>query len=199
MNETWEKLQKIAEESGGIIKTAQVENEGIGRTALKKYVDESMLVRESQGIYTVNNNMIDEYKLLQARSRKLVYSYGTALYLHEMSDRVPHTIDVSVPQGYNGSRIKKENPDVRFHYVKKKLWELGIEEIRTSLGNMVYVYNKERCICDLVRDKKQMDTQIYAQAIKEYFVGEYNTRKIIKYSREFGIEDAIRNYMEVLS
>lgn len=59
-------------------------------------------------------------------------------------------------------------------------------------------YDIERCLCDLIRDKKSVDTQIYAQAIKEYFSGKFNARKIIKYARAFNIETKVRTYMEVL-
>lgn len=43
--------------------------------------------------------------------------------------RESHGIDVTVPQGYNASRIKKDYPSIHFHYVKKELWELGIISI----------------------------------------------------------------------
>ena len=47
--------------------------------------------------------------------------------------------------------------------------------------------------------KKEIDKQLYIQAIREYFGGEYNARKIIKYSKQFGIEEKIRDYMDVLT
>ncbi|NLD10317.1 type IV toxin-antitoxin system AbiEi family antitoxin domain-containing protein [Aminicella lysinilytica] len=199
MDNKWNKLQEIADESNGIIKTSQIEEEGLSRTILKKYVDDHLLVRESQGIYTLNNAMKDEYKVLQARSQRMVFSYGTALYLHGMSDRVPHIIDVTVPQGYNASRIKRENSNVRFHYVGNELWDMGLVAVNTPLGNSVIVYDKERCICDLIHSKRNIDKQLYTQAIKEYFGGNYNLRKIIKYSKRFGIEEIVRSYLEVLS
>lgn len=43
-----------------------------------------------------------------------------------------------------------------------------------------------------------MDKQIFTQAIKEYFNTKPNLRKLIKYSKNFGIEDTIRIYTEVL-
>ena len=116
-----------------------------------------------------------------------------------MSDRVPHNIDVTVPQGYNVSRIKKDYPSIHFHYVKKELWELGIIETKSPMGAVVKVYDKERCICDLIRDKKNMDMQLYTQAVKEYFKSGSNTRKILKYGKQFGVEEKLRTYMEVLS
>lgn len=199
MNAAFEIIREIAENSDGIIMTKQIEEAGIRRTRIKTLVESGFLVKESQGIYSLANMLVDEYKLIQLRSEKIVFSYGTALYLHSMSDRVPHTIDVTVPQGDNVSRIKKDHPAIRFHYVSKERWDLGIMTIKTPMGAKVKVYDKERCICDLIRDKQAMDMQLYIQAIQEYFKLENNARKLLKYGKKFGIEEKIRTYMEVLS
>lgn len=191
------KIKALADDAG-LITTKQIEEAGISRASIKTYLDNELLVRESHGIYALSNSLVDEYKLIQKRSEKIIFSHGTALYLHGMSDRVPHMLDASVPQGDNVSRIKKDHPTIRFHYVKKELWDLGVVQIITPLGSMVAVYDKERCICDLIRDKKKMDMQLYVHAMKEYFKTENNSRKIIKYSKVFGIEDELRTYMEVL-
>lgn len=41
--------------------------------------------------------------------------------------------------------------------MKKELWDLGITEIQLPMGATVKAYDKERCICDLIRDKKNID------------------------------------------
>ena len=185
MDKIWNQIERLVNESNGMITTAQVEADGISRTALKKYVDEGQLVRVRKGLYT-------------ARSGKALFSYGTALFLWGLSDRVPHTIDVTVPHGTNVTKIKRDNPQVRFHYVNSILFELGKAETTSPQGATVLLYDKERCICDLIRDKKEMDMQLYTQAIKEYFRTGANSRKLLKYGKQFGIENLIRIYMEVL-
>lgn len=60
------------------------------------------------------------------------------------------------------------------------------------------LYDKERCICDLIRDRAQVELQLYTQAIKDYFKSGSNNRRLLKYSKIFGIEDKVRMYMEVL-
>ena len=108
MDKIWNQIEHLVNESNGMITTAQVEADGISRTALKKYVDEGQLVRVRKGLYTVENYLADEYALLQARSGKALFSYGTALFLWGLSDRVPHTIDVTVPHGTNVTKIKRD-------------------------------------------------------------------------------------------
>lgn len=191
-------IQQIAENSDGIITTKQVEEAGLSRTILKSLVEEGILDKESKGIYSLADYLTDEYKVIQMRSEKAIFSYGTALYLLGLSDRTPHFFDVSVPQGCNVSRIKKGNPTLRFHYVKKEWWNIGITSIRTPFGGIVNIYNKERCICDLIRNKNDVDIQLFTQALKDYFKQKCDIRLLDEYGKVFGIDEKIRTYIEVL-
>lgn len=198
MGEKIEIIYEKAEKSDGLITTKEIETLGIGRYKIKDYVDEGLLVRESKGIYSVVKEMPDEYAALQKRSQKAIYSYGTALFFHGLSDRVPRTIDMTLPQGYNAGRLKKANPDLRIHYVRPEVLELGVEDLKTPQGSVVRAYNKERCICDLIKNRNKVDKQIFTQAVKTYFSEPYNPREIIKMARVIGVENEVRKYMEVL-
>lgn len=198
MNKKIDVIYKQAQESDGLITTKEIEGLGIGRYNIKDYLSEGLLVRESKGIYSVAKEMPDEYAVIQKRSQKAIYSYGTALFFHGLSDRVPRTIDLTLPQGYNASRLKKANPGLRIHYVQPDVLNLGVEELKTPQGSMVRAYNKERCICDLIKNQKRVDKQVFTQAIKMYFSGAYNPRAIIKMARDIGVQSEVRKYMEVL-
>ena len=198
MGEKIEIIYEKAEKSDGLITTKEIETLGIGRYKIKDYVDEGLLVRESKGIYSVVKEMPDEYAALQKRSQKAIYSYGTALFFHGLSDRVPRTIDMTLPQGYNAGRLKKANPDLRIHYVRPEVLELGVEDLKTPQGSVVRAYNKERCICDLIKNRNKVDKQIFTQAVKTYFSEPYNPREILKMAKVIGVENEVRKYMEVL-
>lgn len=199
MDLIWQQMQNIAEHNNGLIQTRDVEAAGISRPMLRKYVDAGKLVQVRKGIYVLTDGLADEYALLQTQSPKAVYSYGTALYLWGLSDRTPHIIDVTFPRGTNASRLKRDNKNLRCHYVDPQIYEIGITEIRSPQGAVVRLYDKERCICDLIRGKDQVDLQIYSQALKDYFKDKPNARKLLKYGKLFGITEMIRTYMEVLT
>lgn len=198
MSDVWKRIQNIAEENDGSFTTRQIEEAGISRAYLKTYVDKLLLIRTAHGHYALPDSLPDEYAILQKRSHVLLFSYGTALYLWGMSDRVPHHFDVTVPSGTNISRIRKDYPDLRVHYVKKDLFDIGITNTPTTMGNQVRLYNKERCICDLIRARNDIDMQLFSGAIKIYFSNHPDMRKLLKYGKQFGIEDKIRIYSEVL-
>ena len=87
---------------------------------------------------------------------------------------------------------------MRFHYVKPEVLLEGVKTVITPQGYQVKVYDEERCLCDLIKDKKKIDKQLFTQAVKEYCAGPHSARKLLKMARLFGVEDDTRIYMEVL-
>ena len=193
-----DKLKLLIEQNGGIVSARDIQKAGIERVFLYDSLEKGIILKESHGNYVLADEQPDEYRIIQSRSEKLIFSHGTALFLHGISDRVPHALDITVPQGDNVSRIKKRYENTKFHYCKKELWDLGIVTLKTSQGYDVRVYDLERCICDLIKDKKSIDVQVYTQALKEYFGEKCNPRKIVKYARMLNVEQKVRIYMEVL-
>lgn len=198
MDKILEEIKSIAEDNNGFVKTSQIEAAGISRPMLKKYTESGHLEQVRKGLYVLSDGLADEYALLQAQSNKIVFSYGTALFIWGLSDRTPHYFDITLPRGTNASRLKRDNSDLRCHYVQKDIYDLGITETNSPQGGIVKLYDRERCICDLIKDKDQMELQLFTQAIKDYFKSKPNNRKLLQYGKVFGIEDKIRTYMEVL-
>ena len=165
---------------------------------LRKYTDAGKLEQVRKGVYILTDELVDEFALLQTQSKKAIYSYETALYLWGLSDRTPHIFDVTFPRGTNASRLKRDNQNLRCHFVQKEIYEMGITETTSPQGAVIRLYDKERCICDLIRNKEKVDLQVYSQAIKDYFKSKPNYRKLLKYGTEFGIVERIKTYLEVL-
>lgn len=198
MNEENEILEKLSDENG-LIFVRDAEVKGINRYRLSYLAKENKIDRVGQGVYALKDEIFDEYVLLQGNSKRVIYSYHTALYFHGLSDRVPSQIHISVPQGYNASRLKERFDDLVVHYVKKEVFELGKEIGTSPLGGEIVLYDVERTICDIVKDQKNIDSQVFSGAIKEYFaIGNINSRKLIKYARRLRVEEEIRRYLEVM-
>lgn len=143
--------------------------------------------------------MCDEFALLQSRCKKGIFSYGTALYFHGLSDRFPQMISMTVPKNYNVFYLKEELLHVEFHRIKPSLWDIGIIEINSPQGGKIKIYNKERCICDIIRNRKWTDPQVFTQALKGYFASkDRDNIQLIEYAKKFHIENKVQEYMEIL-
>jgi len=111
---------------------------------------------------------------LQVKSKRIVFSHETALYLHELTDRDPLEWSVTIPAGYNGSNLREAG--IKVYTVKKELHLIGVTELKTLYGRSTKVYDKERTICDIVRNRNNMDVAILNEGIKRYL---YNKDKNI--------------------
>ena len=191
-------LKKLVTENGYLYTQDATEAE-TRREQLKKYLDSGTLIRESRGIYSFADSTNDEFVLLQSRCKKGIFSYGTALYFHGLADRFPQMVSMTVPKTYNVFYLKEELFHVEFHRIKPSLWDIGITEMISPQGGKITVYDRERCICDMIRNHKQTDPQVFVQALKGYFSSnERDDIRLQEYARQFRIMEKMQMYMEIL-
>lgn len=70
----------------------------------------------------------------------------------------------------------------------------------SPFGMKIKVYGVERTICDIIKNKKKMDGEIFVKALQDYAKSKNkNLSKLAKYAKIMKIEDKVSNYMEILS
>lgn len=194
-----DKLEEYIKEKY-VITNKEIEKLGYGRQSLAELTKKNKIERLRPGVYQVKGEVVDDFAFISSNSNRIVFSYNTALYLYNLSDRTPNTFHISVPQGYNASHIKRRNKNIVVHYIKKEWHKIGKTEIKSPQGNSIPVYDLERTICDIIIDREKIDKQIFSDAITRYFkLKNNNLRRLIQYSRIFKIEEEVRKYMEVLT
>ena len=179
-----------------MITTKRISEMGVHRSALRELMDSGDIIRSGRGIYMIADEWEDDYRLLQKKYARGIYSHGTALYLHGYSERVPLSFHMTFPYGYNSPSIKKEN--IILTRVIPDNYELGLIAVTTPYGNAVNAYNLERSLCDMMRGSKE-DIQTIQFAMKKYVSSqEKDINRLLMYARKLRIESKIRNYLEVL-
>ncbi|MCI8547764.1 MAG: hypothetical protein HFJ38_02615 [Bacilli bacterium] len=193
----YDKILKIVEKNNGYVTTKEVVKNGINKTFLTNMVKNGTLVRISRGYYGLPNYIEDEYYKIASKSRNARFSMATALYLHNLSDRTPLVYNITLPFGYSGVLQKEKN--VILNFVKRELLDLGVIEITSPFGMKIKVYDIERTICDIIKNKNKMDAEIFSKALKDYAKSKNkNLSKLTKYANAMNIEKKVSEYMEVL-
>ena len=188
-----EKLKKFLKEHNGYISSKEFEQIGISRVLIPNFVEKEIIRKVSYGLYIDNNLIEDEYYILQKRISNIVFSYNTACYLLEFSDRSPYKLDVTTITG------KHINDDLNVHYVAKDKYDIGITEIQSPYGNPIKIYNAERCICDILKNPDSVDLEVYNKIINNYFRQRHrNLITLEKYAKELNVYEKLQNIMEVL-
>lgn len=192
-----EKLEALMKSSGGVITSKLADAHNIHREYLREFVRKGKLERVTHGIYITPDVWEDRMLIHQLRKEKMVYSHETALFLHDLTDRDPLVYCVTVPTGYNTSKLNKGGLVVRT--IKKELFELGICTKQTPFGNDVRVYDMERTICDILRDRNNQDAAVVSDALKKYTRRQdKDLNRLMKYAGLLRIEKVLRPYLEVL-
>lgn len=193
----FDKIESILKLNHGVITARQAKENHIDAWYLSDLVKKGKLTKPSRGIYANTNGDYDQYYFFQLAHTRCIYSFQSALYLHQLTVRLPSILEVTVYNGYNISKIKNQ---AIVHVIEKKYYEIGTAPVQTIFGNTVLSYNMERTICDLIRFRKWFDTEIFVDAVRSYF--SHPMRDYIqlrKYAKTFKIEDEVNNIMEIAS
>ena len=194
-----DKVIELLKEKNGILTSGEAKEAGVSYKTLQRMSRVGEIEKLNQGLYMDANQMEDEYFLTQYRCKKGVFSHETALYFHNLTDRTPLQLMLTIPSGYN-TRLLKEKKKYKFFYISEKLLTIGKIKMETPFGHKVNVYNKERTICDCLKKKDQLDLNIVTEAVKRYFkTPGSDYAKLLRYAEIFNIKDLLRKYMEVLT
>ncbi len=190
-------LQSILKQNGGIVTTAQANEAEVSNVRLRLLVHSGDLERVATGIYILPDEFVDWMFIALLRRQKIIYSHETSLFLHELTDRDPINYMVTVPTGYNPTRLREDGFTV--FTIKRELHEIGITKRKTMFGNSVTVYDMERTICDCLRSRNKLDIAIVTDAIKRYAKRkDKNLNKLMQMAETFKVTKLLRGYMEVL-
>jgi len=182
---------------GGIATTAQIEAAGVNRVHLKSLVADGRIVRERRGVYVVPDFVEDDMVRLQSKYPKGVFSLGTALWLHKITDRTPIRYSLTFPRGYHAASLKNENIDRVF--AEKELWGIGIVEVKNAFGDIVRAYDMEKTICDVLRKSDSLDVQLIPAALRLFVARRDNdSNRLSRYAALLRVEKPLRRYLEVL-
>lgn len=133
----------------------------------------------------------------QSRYSSTIFSHETALYLHDLTDRAPLAYSITVPSGYHSQFLN--NSGHKIFYISRDLFDLGIILLNTPHGNKVRTTNLERTICDIMRNRNQIDIQVRNAALKRYVKNkDRNLDRLYTYAKRFRVQNIVRENLEIL-
>lgn len=192
-----EKIIEIAKLNNGYITTMNLKDANINSAELSKLVKKNRLIKISRGYYSLPNGFADNFYIILSKCKKAIFSDATALYLHDLCDRIPIVYDVAIPYGYGNCYKGMKN--ICLHYIKEANINLGITEIESPFGMKIRTYDIERTICDIIKNKNKMDIEVFVVALKRYSkMKNKDLNKLMRYAKKLNVDKKVREYMEVL-
>ena len=190
------KIINHLENNNGMITTLYCREEEIPTIYLTRLVSEDVITRIERGIYISKNGDFDEFYFLQYKYKKIVFSYESALFLQGLTDKIPQVIEITIPNSY---KINKMPSNVKPYYVNDDLSDVGVIEVKTIFGNKVKSYNLERVVCDFIKNKNNVDPEVYIKTLKLLSKSmNFDLNKLFSYAKKLKIADKVRTIIEVV-
>jgi len=190
-------IENFANKNGGYITLSDCADVGVTKATLASYARQGKLERVKNGVYLLPHRFEDEMFNIQATVPNAIFSHDTALFLHDLTDRDPLQLTVTIPRGYNATNLRKTGAkvysDIKPHH------EVGIVTLKSPYGNDIRAYDTERTLCDCVKPHVHMDVGLITEGFKRYMKREdKNVHKLLMYAKDIGVNERVRRYLEVL-
>ena len=198
MNQNYETLERMMETGDGSVSRKDAIANGVPPAAFARYVSSNNLVRIRRGV-SAKDRAVDELFQLQTRYPRIVYSGMTALYLLGLTDRIPDSIEFTIPKGY---RVRKGSvgDDAVCHIENNvDLFDLGNVSAETMFGNSVTCFSKEKMVVDMIRKRDDYDSELFLKAVKTFLKGKDKDMDFLfRYARMRKVEEKVYRILEAM-
>lgn len=169
---TYKKYELIVNslDESWLIKTAQLNKLKIYYKDIVSLIDNGYLEKVKQGYYRLIKEVDEEPA--EAQTIKALYPDGvlcmyTALFYYGYSDRTPLNWDIAVDRNTSKARFNIDYPYVKPYYMESAHLNYGITEAEYE-GCILKMFDRDRLICECIRNENKMDRETYNKAIQGY-------------------------------
>lgn len=191
------RVEKIINSKNGIAKISEFINDGIPREKIYKMCSAGFLERVSRGYYKIaKKSRFSDEQIIASTIPDAVISMESALSYYGYSDFVPRVWSITVPR--TASRKLNTSVPLKIYYVKDDIYDIGKTEVAQN-GTPIFIYDRERTVCDMFKHKGKTDSELFSKAVKAYANDEKkDLRKLSEYAIKLRVYKKVIELMEVL-
>lgn len=183
----------------GIARTADFLAAGLSKPDIGELCNKGVLVRIRQGFYQLaNDTTITEAQYISALLPDGIVCVESALFYYGYSDFAPRVWTIAVPRSISLTRLKFDVVPVKAYFVQKDIFEIGKTQGSFD-GTTLFIYDRERTICDCFKYRTKLDNETFNKAINAYVADDKkNLSNLSRYAKEIGIYKRVMDLMEVM-
>lgn len=152
---------------------------------IKKLLLEKQIFKLERGVYSDTEN-VNYLEVLNKKYPNAVFTMNSAFYYHNLTDVVPEKEYLALRR--DSTKINDER--VKTIYYQDKLFDIGKTILEVN-GINIKIYDKERMLIELIRNRKSIGFDYYKEIIGNYreISDTLNVRKITEYINKFAVEN----------
>lgn len=154
---------------------------------IKKAIENKEIYKIEKNIYSDTKN-INYLEIISKKYPNAIFTMDSAFYFHNLTDVIPNEIALATKS--NALRIKDDK--IIQVFTSEKLFRIGKIEM-TVEGAIINVYDKERMLIELIRNKNQITFDYCKEIISNYRkrINNLDVSKIEEYIEIFSNEEHI--------
>lgn len=193
-----ESIKEFFSKNDYIMTTAQLASYRIYYADIQQLLKEGFVEKIKRGYYHwIETYDEQEVKIINRLFPDAVLCMETALFYYQYSDRTPSQWSLTIDKNVSRSRTNIDYPFVKAYRVEPVLVPLG--ETKGSIDFVdVRIYDRDRSICDVLRNMNKMDKEIFNKAIQGYVKdSQKNIPNLMEYAKVLRIQKRVKELIGV--
>jgi predicted transcriptional regulator of viral defense system len=192
------KLEELFKAEGPILKSAALRSAKFCSKDIACLVKAGHLSSVRRGYYAwgPSGDTMDDMEVLASLIPEGVISLFSAANYHDLSTIIPQTIEITLPASMRTPSLPG-NLHVTVHKAANHIYPVGIETVQAA-NHTLKIYNRERTVCDFIRNRLKIGKDTALEVLKTYMSGRKNLQKLYEYAELLQIEGVIHPYLEAL-
>ena len=191
-------LNDIFKDYDYVMTTAQLSAVKLYYRDIQRMLNEGLIEKIKRGYYHwIESYGKDEIVIINRLFPDGVLCMDTALFYYKYSDRTPAEWHITIDKNTSRQRTQVEYPLIKAYRVESELLTLG--EANGEIDSQkVRIYDRDRTICDVLRNMNKMDKEIFNKAIQGYVKDpKKNIPNLMQYAKALRVQKRIKDIIEV--
>lgn len=191
-------LNDIFKDYDYVMTTAQLSAVKLYYRDIQRMLNEGLIEKIKRGYYHwIESYGKDEIVIINRLFPDGVLCMDTALFYYKYSDRNPAEWHITIDKNTSRQRTQVEYPLIKAYRVESELLTLG--EANGEIDSQkVRIYDRDRTICDVLRNMNKMDNEIFNKAIQGYVKDpKKNIPNLMQYAKALRAQKRVKNIIEV--
>lgn len=181
-----------------VMTTAQLSSVKLYYRDIQRMLNEGLIEKIKRGYYHwIESYGKDEIVIINRLFPDGVLCMDTALFYYKYSDRNPAEWHITIDKNTSRQRTQIEYPLIKAYRVESELLPLGQTEGKID-SQKVRIYDRDRTICDVMRNMNKMDKEIFSTAIQGYVKDpKKNISNLMQYAKALRVQKRVKDIIEV--
>lgn len=191
-------VRKLFNRHHYIMTTAELLESKLYYADIKQLLDDGMIERVRRGYYHwIEDQGESEIVIINRLFPDAVLCMETALFYYKYSDRNPAEWSFAIDRNVSKLRTNIDYPFIRAYRIESEFVTLG--ETTGEIDFIkVRIYDRDRTICDVLKNMSKMDKEIFNKAIQGYVKDpKKNIPNLMTYAKKLRVQKKVRELIGV--